>query len=88
MKQLCWRLFGKLFLKSVSFLPKLFHINRMLPLSPKYCNSIIIFGESEFDYKTKFDQFMYLFDKTVPEKRTIGQCKATNDIKLFFYFLF
>ena len=40
----------------------------------------------ELDYETKFKQFILLFEKTKRERRTIGQCKATNGVKNFFLF--
>ena len=47
---------------------------------------IIIIFASEPDRLVKFKRFMLLFDKTQRERRTIGQCKATNDLQFFSHF--
>ena len=56
----------------------------MLSLSPKYSIITLAF---EFDYETKFNQFMFLFNKTELKRRIIGRCKAKNGFNFFLCFL-
>ena len=67
-----------IFLLSILFLSKLFRINGKC--------SIIIICASELDCEIKFKQFMFLLDKTEPERRIIGRYKATNGFKNCFSF--
>ena len=57
----------------------------MSPLSQK---ELLLFERLSLTIKTKFKQFLLVFDKTEPVRRTIKQCKAVmNRLQIFFRFL-